>query len=144
MRQGPPDLVFFLDENIDGPELADRLRDGGLQCEQHRAHFAAGTSDVEWIPRVAAKGWLIVTRDGMMRRRRVERETWMRAEALVVIIRGDSMGAADMAMALLAAARRLAGYVAKRRPPMIVHVQRSGDTTVVEGGERRGGPKTKR
>ena len=41
MPRKPPDaLVYYLDANLDGPELVERLRDGGMLCEPHRDHFA--------------------------------------------------------------------------------------------------------
>jgi len=139
MQRRPPEpLVFFLDENIDGPDLAERLRSRGIRHEAHRIHFTAGATDEEWIPVVAARGWVIVTRDLEIRRRAVERDAWLHSGAIVVMLRGDSLNNEAMASALSAAlARGLELYVSKRMPPMILYLWPDGRYHVKEGGVKR-------
>jgi hypothetical protein len=144
MPRKPPDaLVYYLDANLDGPELVERLRHGGMLCEPHRDHFAPDARDDAWIPSVAARGWVIVTRDFAIKRRPSEREAWSTANAIVVMIRGEKLSAEDMSKLLLAAhARsRLDNYIATRTSPMIIYLSPDGQLRTHLGGERRGGRK---
>jgi hypothetical protein len=139
----PDALVYYLDANLDGPELVRRLRDGGMPCEPHRDHFAPDARDDMWIPTIARRGWVIVTRDFAIKRRPNEREAWTTADATVVMVRGDKLSAEDMSKQLLAAHMqgRLDNYITKRTPPMIVYVSPDGQLQTNFGGERRGGKK---
>lgn len=86
-------LVYYLDANLDGPELVRRLRDAGMPCEPHRDHFAPDAEDADWIPTIASRGWVIVTRDFAIQRRPNEREAWTVANATVVMVRGERLSA---------------------------------------------------
>jgi len=144
MPPRPPDpLVYYLDANLDGPELVRRLRDAGMPCEPHRDHFKPDAEDEDWIPMVASRGWVIVTRDFAIKRRPNEREAWTVANATVVMVRGERLSALDMAKLLLTAhaQRRLDNYIAKRTPPMILYLNPDGRLHTHLGGERRGARK---
>jgi hypothetical protein len=91
MLPRPPEaFVYYLDANLDGPELVSRLRGGGMPCEPHRDHFASDARDEAWIPAIASRGWVIITRDFAIQRRPNERTAWLMAKATVVMIRGES------------------------------------------------------
>jgi hypothetical protein len=144
MRRKLPDAAaYYLDANLDGPDLVRQLRAGGVPVERHRDHFAGDAEDEVWIPEVAARGWIIVTRDFAIQRRPTERYAWTAANAVVIMLRGDRLSADDMAEMLLAAhgAGRLDAFIAKRQRPMILYVHPRGRITVHLGGERRGGRK---
>jgi hypothetical protein len=144
MPRRPPDpLVYYLDANLDGHDLVRRLRDAGVRCEPHRDHFAPDAEDEAWIPVVAARGWIIVTRDFAIQRRPAEREAWIAANATVVMVRGEKLSADDMAQIILDAHRngRLDNFISKRMPPMVIYVAASSVLRLHFGGERRGGKK---
>jgi hypothetical protein len=114
-----------------------------MRCEPHRGHFAQDEEDETWIPVIASNGWTIVTRDVAIQRRPAERDAWISAGAVVIMVRGDRLSADDMARMLLAAHAngKLDGFIAKRVAPMIIHLQADGRFEVRHGGERRGGQK---
>lgn len=144
MPRRPPDaLVYYLDANLDGLELVGSLRRAGMHCEPHRDHFAPDAADEAWIPEVASRGWVIVTRDFAIQRRATERAAWTAANAIVVMLRGEKLSAQDMSKMLLAAHAngRLDNFITKRVPPMIVYLKPDGQLHIHFGGERRGGRK---
>jgi hypothetical protein len=136
-------FIYYLDANLDGPELVGRLREAGMPCEPHRSHFAPDAEDELWIPAVASRGWIIVTRDFAIQRRPPERQAWIASNAIVVMIRGERLSADDMSKRLLAAHanRRLDSYIAKRSAPMIIYLGEGGQLRTHLGGARRGGRK---
>jgi hypothetical protein len=100
-RRQPKALEYYLDANLDGPELVGRLTAGRMVCHAHRDHYPHDTDDETWIPPIAHKGWVIVTRDLAIQRRPAEREAWTSANAVVIMVRGEALSAEDMATALL-------------------------------------------
>lgn len=139
VRPRPEPLTYYLDENVDGPDMAGRLKAAGLICQQHRDCFNPGDADADWIPIVAERGWAIVTRDLKIRKNAAERAAWISAGAIVLMLRGEDLGTPQMSSALITAHVYLEAYIAKRQPPMIIHVSPDGGFKRVEGGERRGG-----
>lgn len=59
-RPDPP--TFFIDRNLRGLFVA-RLRVAGLRVEELESHFPHNAPDVEWLPFVGARGWVVVTKD---------------------------------------------------------------------------------
>ncbi len=92
-RRPPEPFVYYLDANLDGPDLVARLRGGGMRCEAHRDHFAPDAEDEKWIPPIASHNWVIVTRDFAIRRRPTERTAWTVTKATVVMLRGEKLSA---------------------------------------------------
>jgi len=144
MPRKPPDsLVYYLDANLDGPDLVKALRDAAMPCEAHRDHFPPDAADETWMPEVATRGWVVVTRDFAVKRRPTERAAWMASKATIVMVRGEKLSGADMTKMLLAAHAdgRLDNYITKRIAPMVIYLTAPGQLTVHYGGERRGGRK---
>jgi hypothetical protein len=54
-RRPPEQAIYFLDENVDGPLLAETLRAQGFEVRQLRACFERGAEDERWIPVVAGQ-----------------------------------------------------------------------------------------
>lgn len=61
-------LTFFLDHQIGRYQVAEALRSAGARVEVHLDHFAGDMPDVEWIPEVARRDWVLVTKDQNIRR----------------------------------------------------------------------------
>jgi predicted nuclease of predicted toxin-antitoxin system len=129
LRKRPDAFTYYLDANLDGPDLVRTLRDAGVRCEAHRDHFPGDAADEDWMPVVAASGWVIVTRDFAIKRRPAEREAWTNANAIIVMLRAAHADA------------RLDNYLAKRSAPMVVYLTPPAQLAVHFGGQRRGARK---
>ena len=66
----PRDTFFF--DNCLSPVLAEGLRTFGEDVQHLRDSFPADTEDSVWIPEVAKRGWIVVTRDKRIRSKRAE------------------------------------------------------------------------
>lgn len=62
----PREPVYFTDRDL-GLRFSDALRSAGLRVERADDHFRTDTPDDEWLPVVASRGWLAVTRDARIR-----------------------------------------------------------------------------
>ena len=62
-----------MDECIAARHVSEVLRAAG-----HTAHvqaldtFGTGTQDVDWLPHVGARGWILITKDQNIRKREIE------------------------------------------------------------------------
>src|SRR5436309_3699266 len=70
----PPECYeFFIDECVAMRHVSAVLREAG-----HIAHvqgpetFGTGTQDVDWLPQVGERGWILLTKDKNIRKREIE------------------------------------------------------------------------
>ena len=61
-----------------------------MRVEALTNHFPAGTNDVDWIPVVAQREWVVLTHDRNMRYNTPERNSIMQSRLRVIVIRGGS------------------------------------------------------
>ena len=119
-------LTFFLDHQIGRYQVAEMLRSAGARVEVHLDHFPGDMLDVEWIPDVARRGWVLITKDQNIRRNPLERETYRAAELRGFVATGKDMNANELGELLV---RCLAGMVrrtAGRRGPFLFAISRGG------------------
>ncbi|WP_051482568.1 hypothetical protein [Synechocystis sp. PCC 7509] len=48
--------------------IVERLKSAGISIEIHDDHFAPDAQDVDWIPEVGKKGWVVLTKDARIGR----------------------------------------------------------------------------
>ena len=110
--------TFYLDRALESRRVRDALAQAGARVQLHRDHFADDAKDLEWLPVIAARGWIILSKDQF---NRLETEAILGAKGRAFLLsrgelRGEEM-AAIIAKALPAILRVLdmaAGpYIAK-------------------------------
>lgn len=62
MSEEQPPPVLYLDRALGRHAVAAALRAASLTVEIHDDHFAQEARDVDWLPAVAVKGWVVLTK----------------------------------------------------------------------------------
>jgi|GEM_PF-1855652 len=109
-------------------ELADALHQRGRLVHMHREMFPDRTPDRIWIPEVARRGWIIVTRDKRLQTRHIEWMAFLRAKARVLWFRGDRASNVEITEGFLAALPNIDERTATLTPPYIIKVTPAGNT----------------
>jgi hypothetical protein len=107
-------------------ELADALQQRGRVVHMHRQVFPDGTPDRIWIPDVAARGWIIITRDRRLQNRHIEWMAFLRAKARVLWFKGDRASGSDITDAFFSALSAVDELTSRLPPPFIVKITLSG------------------
>lgn len=79
-------MRFFLDNNL-APRYADMLVALGVDAVALRRQYPQNADDLTWIPQVAQNGWIIITSDSEMNRRRAEKEALRQHGAIAFFLR---------------------------------------------------------
>jgi predicted nuclease of predicted toxin-antitoxin system len=116
--------TFFVDRSL-GKGVGRALRDAGATVELHDDYFAQETADVDWIATVTQNGWVILTKDKYIRRRRNERDVVQSAKARIFTLRNGNMRGADMAAIFVAQLTRME-ELATTEPPFVYLVDANG------------------
>jgi hypothetical protein len=125
-KPSPPDrLVYFVDQDLGTKIVPGALRVQGARVEVLTRHFKPATPDVDWIPRVAAKGWVIVTKDRNIMRNRLEREAVLRARAAYVCVAAKGLRGEEIAQLVSKHFGMLDGLLRAAPRPIIVRLRHS-------------------
>ena len=87
-------------------------------------HFLGGTPDIDWIPAVAQRGWIVLTHNKRMRHNRLERDMIMSSGSRVIVISTGNTRA-EMAEILLTSRARVLEFILRHEPPLVARLYRN-------------------
>jgi len=116
--------VFFVDECL-GKHVVETLRAASWKVEWFLDHFEAGTVDVDWIPVVSRKEWVILTKDVNIRRKPWEREKVLNSEARVFTLGVGSMTGEEMGRRFLEHRLKIARLLHRQNAPFAASVMQN-------------------
>ena len=119
----PPETIFFVDRNL-GRGFAAALRDAGLRAEWHDEYFPQDMPDEQWLAGVAARGWVVVTHDAMMRHTSKIRDTIVETQASVFLIVAKNLNGGQYSALFLSSLPRILRFINKQTPPYIAKLKR--------------------
>jgi hypothetical protein len=126
------DFILYLDENLDNCKpIVDALTGSRVRFERHTAWFPRGTFDDVWLPFVAERAWVVLTKDKRNRYNDLERDA-LRIHKVreFYFSRGDFNGS-EMALALIEALPEMRRICRNCNPPLVCSITRSGVVTIV-------------
>lgn len=139
-----PVITFVLDENLASTKEAEVYKVisalNATIVELLVEHFPRGAKDVEWLPGIVSRGWVLLTKDTMLRRRRLEVQAWTRARAAVCVLSGGEITGSQAARAFATAMPKIRRWLGKYTRPLVITVTHAGAADV-KVGQRRGGVK---
>lgn len=124
-------VTFFLDHQIGRYQVAAILRANGANVEVHLDHFKGDAPDVLWIPEVARRGWVLITKDQNIRRNPLERETYRAAKLRGFVATGDNMNAKELGDLLVRCLPGMLRRSAGKPGPSLFTISRGGTFTRV-------------
>ena len=78
-------MIFFFDTHH-SPKIARILKDNGVDARHMLEVFPRGMEDVEWLPEIGQRGWVLITGDHNIRRRKVEKEAFEKANIIAFFV----------------------------------------------------------
>jgi len=122
-------LTFFLDHQIGRYQVAQALRATGARVEVHLDHFVGDMPDVDWIPRVAAKQWVLITKDQHIRRNPLEVASYRASKLRGFVATGKDMTAQELGELLVHCLPGMVRRAAGRPGPLLFTISRGGTFT---------------
>jgi predicted nuclease of predicted toxin-antitoxin system len=90
--------TFFIDRCLGNKLIVDTLRSAGINVEIHDDHFNKNTQDVDWIPEIGKRGWIILTKDARIGKNKLERLAVANAEVRMFVLISQNLSGSDMAI----------------------------------------------
>lgn len=99
--------------------------------EYHDDHFAQSTLDEVWLPLVAQRGWIAISRDERIFYNDLKKEAVMRSGAKLFILVGPKATHTELAKGFRAALPKVRNFVIHRRGALIARVYRHPKPRIV-------------
>jgi predicted nuclease of predicted toxin-antitoxin system len=125
--------TFFVDRSLGSRQIAERLRAASARVEVLADHFADDCPDAEWLDVVGRLGWLVLTKDKKIRRRRAELAAMQRAKVGVFLLTAGNRTGAEMADVLCDHLERMSELAKTQSRPFLALVRAHG-VEVWKGG----------
>lgn len=119
-------LNFFLDYQIGRYVVADALRAAGARVEVHIDYFAQSAPDIEWIPEVGRRDWVLITKDQNIRRNPLERAAYQNANLRGFVVTANELSGLELAQLLVRSLPGMTRRAAGRRGPLLFTISAGG------------------
>lgn len=119
------DFTFFVDRCL-GKKLATVLKAQGLTVEIHDRHFDKNAKDIDWLPTVGQRGWVVLTKDERIAKRSLERLAVASAGVRMFVLVSQNLLGADTAAAFTKAIAAMQQFLQTHPAPFIAKVYRDG------------------
>ncbi|KYC42090.1 hypothetical protein WA1_19005 [Scytonema hofmannii PCC 7110] len=128
-------IVFFVDRCLGSKRVVETLRNSGLSIEVHDEHFHKGAQDVDWLPEVGKRGWVVLTKDAKIGKHTSEKFAVFSAKVKMIVLASQSMTGDQMIEAFLKAIVPMQEFVRKHPAPFIAKLFRDGHIDMWKDGE---------
>ena len=119
--------VFFIDRCLGRNQLAESLRKWGVTVEVHDDHFSKAAQDVDWLPEVGKRGWIVLTKDSNIGKRSLERMAVTNATIKMFVLASQNLSSVDTIDAFANALNKILDFAKDHPAPFIAKVYRDGD-----------------
>jgi hypothetical protein len=119
-------ITFFIDRCLGNKLIVEPLRWVGLSVEIHDDHFSKNAPDIDWIPEIGARGWVILTKDARIGKNRIERLAVADARVRMFTLASQSLSGTDMADIFLKAIPEMKKFIYENPAPFIAKVYQGG------------------
>jgi hypothetical protein len=119
-----------------GRKLGAALIDAGVQAITHDSVFAEqDTPDEVWLARAGKEGWVVLTKDKLIRKRPIEREALLSSGVRAFVFSGGNLSGVEMAESIVRALPRMARIIASTPAPFIARITGAGSVEVIDVSE---------
>jgi hypothetical protein len=120
---------FSLDRCLGRRDVHDALRAAGERVEIHDAHFVEDTHDEEWLVKVGAEGWVVLTKDDL-RQNPLAIAALVSAGVAAFVFTKRAAAGSQVSAAFVQALPRIRRALAEMALPLVATVAPGGQVTV--------------
>jgi predicted nuclease of predicted toxin-antitoxin system len=118
--------TFFIDRCLGNKLIVETLRAAGVSVEIHDDHFGKNTQDIDWIPEIGRRGWIVLTKDARIGKNQIERLAVANARVRMFVLVSQNLSGADMANIFVTAIPTMEKFIAHNLAPFIAKIDRDG------------------
>ncbi len=128
-RRKRPRLTYFTDYCLTGV-VTEKLRSAGWGVETLFDHFPMDTHDIDWLPFIGRKKWILLTKDNRMKGRYLELMSMMNSKVRAFVLESrNSLSGPEIADIFLKAKGKIESILATQSAPFVARI-RAGDGSI--------------
>jgi hypothetical protein len=109
------------------------LREAGHTAHvQGPATFGTGSHDVDWLPEVGARGWVLITKDKNIRRREIELRALKQAGVRAFVLTAAGLKGEEQARVLREALPAMVRLLRRRASNFVARVTAESSVELIE------------
>ena len=116
-------IIFFVDRCLGNKLIVETLRNSGITVEIHDDHFHKGAQDVDWVPEIGKRGWVVLTKDAKIGKRTSEKNAVVSEKVKMFTLASQNLSAKQMSEAFLKAIVPIQELVRKHPGPFIAKIR---------------------
>ena len=131
----PPDeqFEFFVDECIAFHHVAAMLREAGYSAHvPGPTTFRTGTQDVDWLPHVGERQWILITKDKSIRKREIELRALHEAHVRTFVLTAAGLKGDEQARVLKEALPAMLRLLRRRSTHFIARITAESSVEIIE------------
>ena len=125
MNQFQP-TTFFIDRCLGTKAVSEALREINITVEIHDDHFKQDVLDVDWLPEVGSRGWIILTKDANIGKNQIERMAVTSANIRMFVLASQNLSGLDMADIFVRSIPEIKKFISLNAAPFIAKVYGNG------------------
>jgi predicted nuclease of predicted toxin-antitoxin system len=123
-----PPYTYFLDHALPN-SVATTLRSLGYAVERLQDHFPVNAQDVDWLPVVSQRGWIILTKDKNIGKRIIELGAVANSNARLFTLVSGNISSAETAQVFASVIGKCEEIVQQEAAPFIFKIYKDGSVT---------------
>lgn len=104
--------------------IFEKLRDAGLKVVSHHVRFRHNTEDEAWLEVVGEKKWIVLTRDKMIGRRKLQLDALFNAKVKAFVLVTDDLTDAQNADIIIKLIEKIFEMIEENRIPFIAKIRK--------------------
>ena len=121
-----PGVTFFIDRCLGKRLIAKTFQSSGIAVEIHDNYFSEDAQDVDWLPEIGKRGWVVLTKDARISKNYLERMAVTSAGISMFILASQNLSGKQMADIFLGAVTKMQKFVRTYLAPFITKIYRDG------------------
>lgn len=129
-------ITFFIDRCLECNSVIEAFRNAGITIEVHRDHFLDNAQDVDWLPEVGKREWVILTKDSKISKNPLERNAVARAGIKMFTLNSANLSGEKMIKIFLTAIVKIQHFAYSHPAPFIAKVSSQGKIEMLYSSQK--------
>lgn len=112
------------------------LRDAGHRAHVQHDTFGSGTPDLEWLPEVGARQWILITKDKQIRKREIELRALRQANIRAFVLTAAGLTGQEQAHVLERALPAMLRLLRRHNKTFVARVTAGSHVEIIEPARR--------
>ncbi len=133
MKESPAkqleNIIFFVDRSS-GKQLAEGLKEIGLNVEKHDDHFEQNTLDYVWLEKCGEMNWVVISSDKAIKKNFLEKQALIKSNLASFFFTSANLTSQQQIEIVSKGLKRIANILVSNKKPFIARLDKEGKVEI--------------